>query len=146
VVGLVLEVTTFVTITLFVDRSRPPVHHLDAAPPTSSFPSGHTAAAVVLSVGLLIVVHRTWRRRAVTIAGGAVLTLVPVVVGLSRLYRGMHHPTDVLAGAAMGAIALTAACVVVRMALVRSGRPDPWRDDARDPARAGARRREEVSP
>jgi undecaprenyl-diphosphatase len=131
VVGLVLEVTTFVTITLFVDRGRPPVHHLDAAPPTSSFPSGHTAAAVVLYVGLMIVVHRTWRRRAVTIASAVVLALVPVAVALSRLYRGMHHPTDVFVGAVMGAVALTVACVVVRAAIVRSGRPDPWREHER---------------
>jgi membrane-associated phospholipid phosphatase len=42
------EVLIFVTITLLVDRPRPPVSHLDVAPPTSSFPSGHTAAAVAL--------------------------------------------------------------------------------------------------
>ena len=69
------------TTTLFVDRARPPVHHLDAAPPTSSFPSGHTAAAIVLYVGLILVLHRVWRRNAVTIAVAVVLALVPVVVG-----------------------------------------------------------------
>jgi undecaprenyl-diphosphatase len=125
VVGLTLEVTVFVTTTLFVDRARPPVHHLDAAPPTSSFPSGHTAAAVVLYVGLIIVVHRAWHRNAATIAFAVVFALVPFAVGLSRLSRGMHHPTDVLVGAALGVAALTFACVAVRTAIIRSGRPDP---------------------
>jgi len=124
VFGLTLEVTVFVTTTLFVDRARPPVHHLDAAPPTSSFPSGHTAAAVVLYVGLVIVTQRVWRRRAVTVLA-ALLLLVPVAVGLSRLYRGMHHPTDVLVGAALGTVALVIACVAVRAAIIGSGRPDP---------------------
>ncbi|HTE68866.1 MAG TPA: hypothetical protein VK942_08945, partial [Actinomycetes bacterium] len=42
------EVGIFLVVTLLVDRKRPPVAHLDEAPPTSSFPSGHTAATVVL--------------------------------------------------------------------------------------------------
>ena len=125
VVGLTLEVTVFVTATLFVDRARPPVHHLDAAPPTSSFPSGHTAAAVVLYVGLIIVVHRIWHRNAATVAVAIVLALVPFAVGLSRLSRGMHQPTDVFAGATLGVAALTFACIAVRTAMLRAGRPDP---------------------
>jgi membrane-associated phospholipid phosphatase len=137
VMGLLLEVSAFVSTTLFVDRSRPPVHHLDAAPPTSSFPSGHTAAAIVLYVGLVIVVHRVWRRRAVTLALTTLLVLVPVGVGLSRLYRGMHHPTDVFASLALGTAALLVACIAVRAAIIRSGRPDPT---APDPTRVPSAR------
>jgi undecaprenyl-diphosphatase len=125
VVGLTLEVAVFVSTTLFVDRSRPPVHHLDAAPPTSSFPSGHTAAAVVLYVGLIIVVHRVWRRNAATIAVAVVLGLVPFAVGASRLYRGMHRPTDVLVGAVLGIAALVFACTLVRTAMLGARRCDP---------------------
>lgn len=125
VVGLTLEVTVFVTTTLLVARARPPVHHLDAAPPTSSFPSGHMAAAVVLYVGLIIVVHRVWQRNAATLAVAVVLGLVPLLVGASRLYRGMHQPTDVLVGAVLGAAALVLACAVVRAAMIRAGRGEP---------------------
>src|SRR6478736_3430995 len=124
VVGLTLEVTVFVTTTLFVDRARPPVHRLDTAPPTSSFPSGHTAAAIVLYIGLIIVVHRVWRRNAATIGVAVVLALVPVVVGLSRLSRGMHHPTDVIAGALLGTVALLVACALVGRAVARPGASD----------------------
>src|SRR3954447_14235991 len=106
VVGLTLEVAVFVSTTLFVDRARPPVHRLDVAPPTSSFPSGHAAAAIVLYIGLILVLHRVWRRNAVTTAVAAVLASMPVIVAVSRMYRGMHHPTDVLVGLLLGVAAL----------------------------------------
>ena len=44
--AVVGETSIFMATTFFIDRPRPSVPKLDAAPPTSSFPSGHTAAAV----------------------------------------------------------------------------------------------------
>jgi undecaprenyl-diphosphatase len=107
------EVTIFVCTTLVIDRHRPPVPHLDAAPPTSSFPSGHTAAAVTLYGALaLIAVHastRTWLRSlAVTLA-----VVAPICVAFARLYRGMHYPTDVLGGALLALVWLTVTGAVV---------------------------------
>lgn len=98
-VTVIGEVTIFVSTTLLVDRARPPVRHLDSAPPTSSFPSGHTAASVALYGGLAVLAWRlgaaAWLR---TVATGLAV-LVPVLVAVSRMYRGMHYPTDVTAGA-----------------------------------------------
>lgn len=97
------EVLIFVTITLLVDRPRPPVSHLDVAPPTSSFPSGHTAAAVALYGAWAVV---AWQRSRSALLRGLLTLLavaVPIAVALSRMYRGMHYPTDVLAGALLGA-------------------------------------------
>ncbi len=108
VFGLGIEVTAFLTTTLFVDRGRPPVPHLDAAPPTSSFPSGHTAAAVVLYGGLAIILLRHSRTRASAVAAIALL-IVPIAVAGSRLSRGMHNPTDVIAGALLGIASIAAA-------------------------------------
>src|ERR1035437_4897721 len=45
---MVGEVTVFVAVTLTVHRLRPDIVRLDKSPPTSSFPSGHTAASVAL--------------------------------------------------------------------------------------------------
>jgi undecaprenyl-diphosphatase len=90
------QAVIFFFTTLVIDRQRPAVRHLDDSPPTSSFPSGHTSAAAALYCGLAVVLtmllRRTWAKRLVWL-----LVLVPLAVATSRLYRGMHHPTDVLA-------------------------------------------------
>jgi len=84
------------------DRPRPPfVTHLD--PQTDeSFPSGHSmiASALYLTLSTLIAQALPTRRlRIFTIATGAVLALM---IGVSRLYMGVHYPTDVLAGWTVG--------------------------------------------
>ena len=60
-VSVIGEVRIFVCITLMVDRHRPSVPRLDSAPPTSSFPSGHTAASVALYGSLAIIAWRLAR-------------------------------------------------------------------------------------
>jgi undecaprenyl-diphosphatase len=95
-VALVGELAVFLTATALVDRPRPPVPHLDAQlPPTSSFPSGHTAAAICLYgtlAALVLAATRAWWRRVAVILA----VLLVVAVALARLYRGAHYPTDVL--------------------------------------------------
>ena len=90
------ELAIFLTTTALIDRPRPPVPHLDAAlPPTSSFPSGHTAAAIclygALAAFVLVLTRGRWRRLAVVLA-----VLVVLLVAAARLYRGAHYPTDLV--------------------------------------------------
>lgn len=100
--SVALQSLVFLTATAAIDRARPHVAHLDVAPPTSSFPSGHTGAATALYGGLAVLALLLFRgsRRYVF---ATVLFAVPVLVAVSRLYRGMHHPTDVVFGMFNGA-------------------------------------------
>ena len=61
--AVVGETSIFMATTLLIDRPRPNVPKLDAAPPTSSFPSGHTAAAVCFygSIAAIILWHTRHR-------------------------------------------------------------------------------------
>ena len=97
---LVGEVLIFLAAVAVVGRPRPPVAHLDGVlPPTSSFPSGHTAAAICLYGALAALVlrgTRAWWRWLVL----ALAVALVVGVAFARLYRGAHHPTDVLASVA----------------------------------------------
>jgi len=117
VIGLVLEVTVFVTAAFFVDRPRPPVVRLDDAPPTSSFPSGHTAAAVVLYFGLALIVTARVRNPIVRTIVWIVAIFAPLFVAASRLYRGMHFPSDVMSGALLGFVCLAVALFTIRTAV-----------------------------
>ncbi|NUR57729.1 MAG: phosphatase PAP2 family protein [Catenulispora sp.] len=111
--ALLSEVGIFLLTTVVIERSRPAVPHLDPhAPPTSSFPSGHVAAAVALYAAVVLVLRR---HRAPWPAW--LLLAVPCAVGFARLYRGMHHPSDVLAGALLGAL-----CVLLAYRVVLTGR------------------------
>ncbi|MFE2535627.1 diacylglycerol kinase family protein [Streptomyces sp. NPDC059371] len=104
-VAVSLQSLVFLAITESVDRHRPEVDRLDASPPTSSYTSGHTGAATALYAGLAVLVlsrvRGPWRR---VVAG--LLLLLPLLVGAARLYRGMHHPTDVLGGLVNGGLSL----------------------------------------
>lgn len=103
--ALVFEALAFISITFLVGRERPAVERLLDSPVDSSFPSGHAAAATVYGA-LAVVVF--WHTRAMwaRVLAVAVAVALPVIVGLARIYQGMHHPSDVLCGVALGVVSL----------------------------------------
>ena len=113
-IALTLEFSLFLLTVTVVSRSRPDVLQLDAAPPTSSFPSGHTAASVTLYVGLAVVTRTLVRSRWARTLAWAAGIAIPLLVAVSRMYRGMHFPTDVTAAALLAGAALLVAVFAVR--------------------------------
>ena len=112
-IAISLQASIFVAATLVTGRPRPDVPHLDPAPPTSSYPSGHVGASVALYASLAIMattIERTWLRRTVI----GVCSVIPFLVAYARLYRGMHHLSDVVVGAINGLVcaALAAGCLL----------------------------------
>jgi undecaprenyl-diphosphatase len=104
-VPLVLEASVFITVTYLVRRPRPSVPRLQDSPVNSSFPSGHVAAAVVYGAVVAVVAMHT-RRWWPRVLAAVITVLVAVVVAWARMYMGMHHLSDVLAGAALGLVSV----------------------------------------
>jgi undecaprenyl-diphosphatase len=107
------ELAAFLTAAAVVRRPRPDVSHLDQHLPTSAYPSGHEAATCCLYIGLAILVFghaRGWWRWLFLIPAIA----MPALVGLSRMYRGEHHPTDILGSLLFSALWLTAVTLLIR--------------------------------
>lgn len=116
VAGLAIELSVFITANKIVARPRPAVSHLGGTPSTYSFPSGHTAATIVLYGGIAVIVMvatTRWWPRVVMWTLAVVLT---VAIGLSRVYRGEHYPTDVMAGLLLGIGSLVAGVFIIRVA------------------------------
>lgn len=85
------------------DRPRPDLVPHGSVVYTASFPSGHSmmSAVVYLTLGALLARMQSQRRLKVYVVALAVL--MTLAVGTSRVYLGVHWPTDVLAGWAAGA-------------------------------------------
>lgn len=97
----------------FVDRIRPsqmfggPLEHVYAS---TSFPSGHSTTSFAIAISLTISTRRTDAAWV-----GWLAVSWATLVGLSRIYVGVHWPTDVLGGFALGA----AAAAMVHLAIGR---------------------------
>lgn len=100
-----------------IDRPRPDLTGVVEVF-TASFPSGHsvTSAVTYLTIGAVLAgTTQSWRMR-IFYVGAA--TFVTLLVGLTRLYLGVHYPTDVVAGWCLGA-AWALLCFMVGSALDR---------------------------
>src|ERR1700689_176326 len=107
------ELAAFLAVAAVVKRPRPGVPHLDSNLPTSAFPSGHMAATTCLYVGIAILVighARGWWRYLFLIPA----IVMPVMIAVARMYRGEHHPTDILASLLFAALWLTAATLLIK--------------------------------
>jgi undecaprenyl-diphosphatase len=101
-------------------RPRPFFEHPLLIETSYSFPSGHAMESLVV-YGMLayfaVLALKTWRARTAVVFGAALLVLL---IGLSRMYLGVHYFSDVVAGYAAGGVWLSA--LITGVEIVRRGR------------------------
>jgi undecaprenyl-diphosphatase len=103
-IAIGLQGLVFFVTQLLIPRGRPDVEKLDASAPTNSFPSGHSGAATALYFTLGLMALRITNPVLRSVVVGVCL-VIPFLVGTARLYRGMHHLSDVVVAILNGAIA-----------------------------------------
>jgi undecaprenyl-diphosphatase len=90
---------------VFFGRTRPEAFFTYyPAPESFSFPSGHALFATCFFGGLAVLLSQRLRGRAAKALVWAVALALIVVIGASRVYLGVHYPTDVVAGYAVGIV------------------------------------------
>lgn len=98
----------FLTLKMFFQRVRPDLHRLAEAT-NYSFPSGHATIAFALYGALTFLlwrhIHTSFKRTVHIIVSSIVILLI----GISRIYLGVHYPSDILAGYFISAFWLTLA-------------------------------------
>jgi len=98
-----------------IERPRPPAGlALIALPSSASFPSGHAMAGIVLAGTLTLMLIASRAPRWVRVSGSIAVLAAGLVVGLSRVYLGVHYFSDMLASWCLGAtlVGLWAAAVL----------------------------------
>ncbi|MCB1333561.1 MAG: phosphatase PAP2 family protein [Roseivivax sp.] len=114
------QVLSHVTKLAF-DRPRPDLVPHGVEVLTASFPSGHSMMATTTYLTLAVLVARVEPRKPLKLFYIALAAVVSAAVGISRVYLGVHWPSDVLAGWTLGA-AWALACWTVARWLGGTGR------------------------
>jgi undecaprenyl-diphosphatase len=104
-----------------IDRARPDLVPHGAVVYTASFPSGHAMMAAATWLTLAALIARASPRRRVKALVLALAVAITLMVGVSRVYLGVHWPSDVAAGWALGAAWAILSWLVMRR-LQRRGR------------------------
>jgi len=104
-ITLVLALSSLSNLVLkrFINRARPDIEHLVTVE-TLSYPSGHAMAAMAFYGFLIYLFHKFKMLKIIKYTIIFLLTILIISIGLSRIYLGVHFPSDVAGGFIAGAI------------------------------------------
>jgi undecaprenyl-diphosphatase len=113
---LAVESASYRATTLVVHSHRPRVARLENLPVDASYPSGHTAAAIAVYGGLVLLLTSRFANSAFRTVAWTFAVAMVTFVAMARMYRGMHHPLDVAGGVLVGIASVTVMVFVCRTA------------------------------
>lgn len=99
-VGLIASLGNYLIKFLF-QRPRPSIEHLVYAN-HYSFPSGHSMASILFYGTLIIISQLVIKNKIVCLISQLILGSLILLIGLSRVYLGVHYPTDIIGGYLLG--------------------------------------------
>lgn len=100
---LVLAALSNIVLKRFIDRARPDIEHLVVVK-TLSYPSGHAMAAMAFYGFLMYLVYRFNINKYLKIGLMLLLGVIILSIGISRIYLGVHFPSDIAGGFIAGFI------------------------------------------
>ncbi len=104
VIPLIIAYLTNMTFKLIINRNRP-LTWIVTPPIDPSFPSGHTICSVVF-YGIIIYLLKNIKNKKIRLTLRILLTILIILIGISRLYLGVHFLSDVLAAYLLGILIL----------------------------------------
>ena len=108
-------------IKLAVHRARPAPFFGYPKPDTWSFPSGHALTSMCFYVTLAVVLGMHVRSAAIRVLMIVVAVVLALAIGFSRVYLGVHYPSDVLCGFAIGLLWVAVMVAMKNRRLARRG-------------------------
>ena len=115
----ILVISTLINNIVKVIVRRPRPEYITVVENTFSYPSGHTMASVTLYGFLIYFILKSKISRTYKIVFSIILSIIPVLVGISRIYLGAHYFSDVFGGALLSAMLLSSIDIIYDKTLNR---------------------------
>ncbi|MCI8383405.1 MAG: phosphatase PAP2 family protein [Clostridia bacterium] len=109
-VNLIISTISYIGFKNIIQRPRPPVQERLIEETGYSFPSGHSTNNMAFYVLAIVLLYPKIKNKKLRNSLCVILASIPLLIGFSRVYLGVHYISDILAGFSLGII-----CVILFM-------------------------------